>query len=345
MRPGGAQRWLLATAMPTGAAVPSVAPMSEKELSALLNLADWHGVLPAVAMNLRQAAGKIPAENIVFAASIEEARRILSAQLDLATEKLVKRVAVSMLLRRQLAEILPAFAQKHVPVMILKGPEFAARLYPDASLRTFNDLDLLVYQKNLAPAGEAMKSLGYREQPTAMKYDAGYGEQSWRRETGGGLVEIHWNLVNSPTLRAGVSVGLDDLPCEVDSSGLSHPTPASILLIAAVHAAASHGFDRLQPLVDICLCAQGAAGEIDEEEIQKVARATGAEKSLSASLRLAGKIFNNSACMELRQRLNLLAPGLLWKIAVTPAVVLRSHSPRDSFRRQYLRHWLKKREP
>ena len=120
-----------------------------------------------------------------------------------------------MLLRRQAAEIAAALAADGVPAMVLKGPEFADRLYPQPAVRVFSDIDLLIPKTAGAAAEAVMRRLGYEPAASSMKYDEGYGERGWRRpKSPGGLVEIHWNLVNSPTLRRMVSVELADLQVE-----------------------------------------------------------------------------------------------------------------------------------
>ena len=87
-----------------------------------------------------------------------------------------------------------------IPAILLKGTEFADRLYSEPGLRPFRDIDIMVSKKALADAGTALADLGYQAQAApVMKYAGGYGQHSWRLTGGrGATVELHWNLVNSP---------------------------------------------------------------------------------------------------------------------------------------------------
>ena len=98
-----------------------------------------------------------------------------------------------------------------------------------------------------------------------MKYAGRLSERSWEHPAmPGAMVEVHDNLVNSPTVRRGVSVRLEDLPLERGPDGRLRATPAGLLIIAAVHGAASHGFEKVQHLCDIAQVVRGRAGPVDE---------------------------------------------------------------------------------
>jgi hypothetical protein len=393
--------WLLALADPAGprASLPS-SPLRPADLPILFDLADRHGVLPALIANLKQAmaAGnpqrvlKGPEESAAgmtansgkanpscHSERSEESRRATgtglavhrdsspppagaqndkvpkasgngltpsaAALLAPADKQLAQRTGLTMLLRRQAAEILAAMARTGAAVLVLKGPEFADRLYPRPTLRTFSDIDLLIPDSSSAAADRVMRDLGYQPQEAAMKYDSGYGEQAWRRAgQPGGTVEIHWNLVNSPSLRRAVSVKYEDLQVEDGiAPATRRPTAAAILLIAGVHGAASHGFDRLQILCDVAQSVRGAAGPIDEPWLAEAAGRTGAALALATALRLAEDVLEEPRCGELRLRLRLPEPPWLSKLALTRAVVLRAHAPMDSLRRQAFREMLKRR--
>jgi hypothetical protein len=336
------QSWLAALADPAGPrpALPE-RRLPATDLSALLRLAEGHGVLPAVVANFKEVAGRHGPERLVEAAP--PAAAPADDPLAEAERRLAQRTGMTMLLRHQAQEALAAMDRAAVPAVILKGTEFADRLYPHPALRLFADVDLLVPAAAAEPAACAMEGLGYQPSEASMKYEGGYGEQSWRRiGRPGGTVEIHWNLVNSPTLRRAVSVALEDLALE-DVGGRRRLTAGSLLLIAAVHGATSHAFDRLQILCDVAQAARGTAGPLDEPWLAAAAARTGATLSLTTALRLAGAVLGDPRCGELAARLGLPQASWLSRVALTPAVVLRAHAPRDGLRRQAFREMLKRR--
>ena len=137
-----------------------------------------------------------------------------------AKGRLIGRAALSLMIRGQIREIAAEFRAAGVPVAVLKGADFADHLYPDPSLRPFTDLDLFVPEARVPEAEKAISRLGYVPHEASMKYGSGYGERSWvRPDRHEGTVEIHWNLVNSPTIRRGVGVAWEDLAFESNRRG------------------------------------------------------------------------------------------------------------------------------
>lgn len=340
--------WLTALADPLGARPPLPEHrLKPRALERLLRLAETHGVLPAVASNLRQVAQSAGAERIIRTSGGASAQENLSAALKGPQETLLERTALSLVVRRQSEELLDALRRRDVPAVVLKGTEFADRLYPIASFRPFIDADVLVPPAALSDVRAVMQQLDYLPKPTKMKYNSGYGEQSfWRKGRPGGAVEIHWNLVNSPTLRRGVSVEFEDLQFEgsqAGSSGRPRLSPASLLLIAAVHGATSHSFDQLRLLCDVCQAARGAAGEVDADWLSDAAKQTGASLALTAGLGLAGRIFREPKCDRMLQRLGLAGRDYAWRVLLSPGVVLRAQTRIDSLRRTLFRAMLKRR--
>ena len=264
--------------------------------------------------------------------------------LDEARDRLIACAVLSLTIRGQIREIAAVLKVAGVPAAVLKGADFADHLYPDPSLRPFTDLDLLVPGAAMVDAEKAISQLGYVSREPSMKYAAGYGERRWvRSDRHEGAVEIHWNLVNSPTIRRGVALSWEDLAFEPDApDGMSTPITPARLLIAAVHAAASHGFDRLQPLYDVCLAARRCEAAADVRWLSETAQRTGAGLALAASLALCRRLFDEPACSRLQREMSLPSRGA-WSVLLTPGTVLRGHARFDSIKRQIFREMLKRR--
>ncbi|MBN2133631.1 MAG: nucleotidyltransferase family protein [Sedimentisphaerales bacterium] len=335
--------WLLALSDPRGARAlpPRALPMGR--WADLCDLADCHGVLPAVSANAKRALAAHGAARIVTGT---DAERVMNGVLSEARRRLVARTAQTLAIRGQSKEIAVAFGDAALRVAVLKGADFADCLYPAPSLRCFTDLDLLVPRDEVEPAESALRKLGYVPCDAALKYESAYGERSWRRpDRPEATIEIHWNLVNSPALRGGVGLAWEDLALAPDPESrgqMWRPTASSRLLIAAVHAAASHGFDRLQPLYDVALASRGAGGALDIAWLSDTTRRTGATLALAVSLSLGARLLGERACSNLAREMHLPQWGL-WAILLDRGVVLRGHCPWDSFRRQLFREMLKRR--
>ena len=192
-----------------------------------------------------------------------------------------------------------------------------------------------------------MARLGYEPRETPMKHAAGYSERSWEHPAmPGAMVEVHDNLVNSPTIRRGVSVRWEDLPLERGLDGRFRATPAGLLIIAAVHGAASHGFEKVQHLCDIAQVVRGRAGPVDEKLLRECVAKTGAGLSLATALDLTARSLNEPACAQLLARLELRWPRRIIRLLITPMTVVRSQGTgrrRVTWRRRTLRQMLKSR--
>ena len=251
-----------------------------------------------------------------------------------APPELVRAAGFTVLLRLRLAEISAALHAAGVPVIVLKGAEFADRLYPDPALRGFTDLDLLVPRAAVLAAGEVLRALGYRlKELHGLAHAAPYGEQLWVPASGPAFgVEIHWNLVNSPAVQRGVSVVFEDLQRGADG----RVSPAALLLIAAVHGAVSHQFDRLGLVVD---AHQAAALPLDAAYLADATARTGARLAVVTALSLVERLWGVAPAVRLPGRpVDALAQRL-----ITPATVLRPATRRADVRRRLFRELLKRR--
>jgi hypothetical protein len=112
-------------------------------------------------------------------------------------------VAHSQALRHELAAIEPAVARAcAAPPVCIKGPAVADRLYPDARLRPFADLDLLVPRHTVGRAARALRDRGYEP---VHEFRPGFGERYGHdvhlaRQIGRRTldVELHWRVGDDP---------------------------------------------------------------------------------------------------------------------------------------------------
>jgi hypothetical protein len=327
---------LLTLVDPRGpASVIDLAPPEPEELRRLLELADRHGALAIVMENLKQVAGLVNGPWNSFQPD--------RAAWEWAQQQLRCRTGLSLVLRQQAQELTGRMQEAGLPVLILKGCDFADRLYSHPSLRPFTDVDLLIPGQILSETRQVFRQLGYLPVPVPMKHATGYGEESWRHPTRpGGMVEIHWNLVNSPSLRRALSVTYENLQLEM-YQGRFRPSATAVLLIAAVHGVASHGVDRLQVLCDVVQAVRGTAGALDETRLAQAVPQTGTGCALATALTLAYKMYREPACLDLMKRLGIGRRAWPGSLLLSRSVILRAHAVRDSFRRQLLREFLKRK--
>ena len=137
-----------------------------------LDLAEHEGVLPSCVAAIRRAGAPLPEPVSVSLAAIDRELAISSFWWT-----------------SELSGILSAFHQGSSPLILLKGPLLAKRLYGDVHLRTSRDLDLLVRASDLRAARALLTKLGFMADLRPDDY-----HQSWRRGTT--LLELHHNVEN-----------------------------------------------------------------------------------------------------------------------------------------------------
>ena len=338
------EEWLLALADPEGPRSPLPGRrLNVPGVMSLCLLANRHGVLPAVLGQVERLLREEPAKLLADVKTVSE---VLQTMVQVKN-RLAQRSAMAMFLGTESQRLVGEVTAAGAEAIVLKGVDFAIRLYAHPALRTFGDVDLLVRMSDWEAVNETMSRLGYESREQSMKHADGYSERSWEHPAmPGAMVEVHNNLVNSPTVRRGVSVRLEDLPLERGPNGRRRATPAGLLIIAAVHGAASHGFEKVQHLCDIAQVVRGRAGPVDEESLRACAAKTGAGLSLATALDLTARSLNEPACAQLLARLGLRWPRRIVRLLMTPVVVVRSQGAgrrRVTWRRRMLRQMLKSR--
>jgi hypothetical protein len=118
----------------------------------------------------------------------------------------------------------------------------------------------------------------------------------------------------------------------------------ALLLVAAVHGATSHQFDRLQHVVDVLLLARGGAGAVNLDRLRHVARRCHAGFAIAAALAIAGRVFQEPRCWSLASSLGARVRTILASRLISPRVILcaqTSGRSADSWRRKALRELLR----
>jgi Uncharacterised nucleotidyltransferase len=118
-----------------------------------------------------------------------------------------------LVLTAELIKIMEIFPSQGIEALAYKGPVLVMEAYGDVTLREFDDLDIVLPQRDMAKANEIILSLGYRPRfPWILDFRAAGsvvpGEYNYRDEARRMIVELHTEL----TLRHfPVRPDLDDL--------------------------------------------------------------------------------------------------------------------------------------
>jgi hypothetical protein len=281
----------------------------------LVGQAEAHSVLPAVMRNFPPFAAD-PA----FAGVLTQAR----ARYRMARAFVLMLNSEHQALATVLAEL---------PAAVIKGPAFAQRIYPDRELRTFTDIDLLISPSATSEVAALLTAGGYE-----LVNEEGAGERrEWKwekRDNPALMVEVHTDVVHAP---ASLSLTYDDLAQEIE-------TPAGCLMVAIVHGAFSHGFERIQHIVDVCQAARALVAEADQRRFEALVERTGAHYAAVVGLDLAGRMFAEPRCQQIAQALGPQPRTRLARLLIDRSVVTSTKTRRrviHSWRRQAFRELLK----
>lgn len=318
------ERLLLRFADPEATAVED--NLSAKVLSALLDNAEFHGVLPIMLRKLQEGGdARLPQD-----ASLREKLDDLRNKATIATGQ-------SMLLQYHGDRIMKGMATAGVPARIVKGPVFARKLYRNVSDRPFTDIDILVEPANLARANQVIAGCGFElGSNEAESYQL--QEFKWLEKGNSSLlVELHGDLVHDTGMRRRLSLGFRELRV-ID--GDATDTPAALLTIAIVHAAGGHKFHRLQLCVDVLQGVRALQSPEAEARLLDAARMTGIELELAIVLNVTGELFGERRALELAGRIKPDLSIRLAKRLITTNTLLRVNSRekigsrlrRDAFR-------------
>ena len=168
------------------------------------------------------------------------------AQRDQLTDIQRKAHFSSFIFTETLKNVLAAFHRAHLPVIPLKGPVLAERLYGNPALRAYGDLDLLVRRRDLAQAEALLTGLAFHSGGQADDY-----HRLWLRNSV--HLELHHNVdhplafdfdIDRAWHRA-VQSQFSGIPIQLLA-------PADELVYLCLHAV-RHRFDRLCLHVDLRL--------------------------------------------------------------------------------------------
>ncbi|MCZ8547731.1 nucleotidyltransferase family protein [Mesorhizobium qingshengii] len=263
--------------------------LSARTLTALLDNAEFHGVLPIMLRKLQERGdAHLPPDPG------------LRDKLDDLRQKATITTGQSMLLQYHGDRIMKGLAAENIPARIVKGPVFARKLYRNISDRPFTDIDILVEPANLSLANQVIASCGF-ELGSNEAESYSLQEFKWlEKENSSLLIELHGDLVHDTGMRRRLSLGFKELRV-ID--GDASDTPAALLTIAIVHAAGGHKFHRLQLCVDVLQGVRALRSPDSEARLLDAARMTGIELELAIVLNVTGQLFDEQRALELAGRI------------------------------------------
>lgn len=194
-----------------------------------------------------------------------------------------EQAAGNALLHAALRDLLAAFRDAGMSIVVLKGAALAEMVYGNLALRPMRDLDLLVREGDVPAAEAVLRRLEYVA-------DESFRPRSWYVEQhhhlppflardGPAVVEIHWQL--APAF-VPVAVPVSELweragMAEVAGTRALVLAPDDLVVHLALHLAGSDGFvGKLGDLCDIAATIRRYGPAVEWDRLAETARRSGA---------------------------------------------------------------------
>lgn len=200
-----------------------------------------------------------------------------------------------LFLSAELARILQMFRAESIQAIPYKGPVLAAQSYGDVTLREFEDLDIVLPQKDLPRAHALLQQQGYEPRfPWILSKEAVSalvpGEYNYRDRSRRVMVELHTEL----TLRHFPVV--PDIPTlaeklvSINVAGAEIPTfpPETTFVLLCLHGSKDF-WERLSWVADIAEIA-ASHRSLDWEKVYRLAESLESTRILHLGIGLASEI-------------------------------------------------------
>jgi hypothetical protein len=336
----------------------SYAGCPEKQL--LVSCARTH-IAPEVAERIREiAAGPLDWDFVLSEATENSVGPLLEMNLravvpDAAPAAAMERLKIAcrantvrcLFLAAELHKILELFRTAGIVAIPYKGPVLAEQAYGNLTLRDFDDLDIILPQRDLQKAHEVMLGLGYQARfpwilSKGSKTALVPGEYNYRDEKRRAVVELHTEL----TLRHfPVTPDIDRFAqrlVEVVVAGREVTTFTAEDLLSALCVHGSKDFwERISWIADVAELTQRPA-DLDWDRAFRTAESLRVERMLHLGLVLADDLLQAPLPEEIRRRVRGDGKALAVAREVEKRTLSRHHSRisaagRMRFRRQMVR--------
>jgi hypothetical protein len=201
------------------------------------------------------------------------------------------------LMYRNIRKVLAQLAESGMDYMVVKGPALAYTVYPDPALRAFNDLDLVVRERDWAAMHRLLVGMGFRQeedlpQPPpklvsqAVLYESKYRHQGMRL-----MVEVHYDDLLNAGLASRDVEGFWQRAVRIDVEGL--PVKVLSLEDQLIHLCAHahyHGYTRLNCFSDMAFIVRDQAAQLDWERLLQTVRIEEAQVGVYYSLRFLNQL-------------------------------------------------------
>ena len=160
----------------------------ESFVAPFLEQADYHGVLALLHGRLQQQAKVVSG----WPDAVRQSCR----------ERALEQTMWELRHRAILREVFSSLAAVGIKTVVFKGTALAYTLYPEGTLRSRGDTDLIIPPRSQAPVADTLSKLGFERQTGMVGESVAYQASFTRTESAGDshTLDIHWRINNSELL-------------------------------------------------------------------------------------------------------------------------------------------------
>lgn len=226
---------------------------------------------------------------LLWKAIVDGALPVTQGQAEQAEILHVRALSATLVLERLLLETVDELEGRGIPVRVLKGSAVAHLDYPDTSMRTFGDIDILVPGWAFDRAVECLSSLGHTRmfpQPRP-GFDRRFSKGTSFRTADGLEIDLHRTFTMGPF---GIRLDLPRLwetraDFELGGRRLEALSTEERFLHSCYHAVLGEVRPRLMPLRDLAQIA--LTRSLDLDRLHTLIRASRGEAVVSRAVRYA----------------------------------------------------------
>lgn len=217
-------------------------------------------------------------------------------------------------LTADLLQILKLFRERGIPALPYKGPVLAVQAYGDVALREFDDLDIILRQRDIPKAHEIIVSLGYKAKfgwilSPGASASLVPGEYNYRDEPRHAMVELHSEV----TLRHfPIQPDLDYFiarraPVRISDHEVLTFTAEDLLPMLCIHGSKDF-WERFSWVADVSELLQSHP-DLNWDEVSRVTESLGAGRMLHTGLAAAHGLLRAPLPAEILQRVRADRPA------------------------------------
>lgn len=269
-----------------------VGGLTDYEAKDLLRASLKHGVFPYLYKNVCNS--KENALSSEFITNIKKRNRSITEH----TAKLVS----------ELKNILFAFEQENIPLIILKGIYLSKLIYPEPNLRIFSDIDLLVRREDLSKATQCLESLGFEEVASNKELEEKEKRGQAHLAKSGVMIDLHWEIINDGLYRTTMNYKTDAIfdNCSMVSflnNKILALNPIELVIYLGTHLATQHAFERLIWFNDLHCTIEKFGHKMNWDALVKIAKERLIATQIYYSLLFTKALLNSKVPQEAMEQL------------------------------------------